>query len=273
MNQSVFDRTSNEDLLEYLKQCNKFRPIDIERSYRIAISSIKYYKGDQSVRDLLVENHDLENRWYKSLENGTPDYSVYNDDYFISDVWACWVIYSRKYLLALQSPKSLHSGISIVEMMTPYLSSIVDLGCGFGYTTKGLKELFPKANVYGTNIEDTFQFKMASLDKNINIVSKIQDVKHQTDLVFASEYFEHFEKPIDHLIEVINHGKPIFLILANAFGSRSVGHFNYYYHNGEKIENSSIGRLFNKTLRDHGYQQVKTKLWNNRPAFWAKAKI
>ena len=47
-----------------------------------------------------------------------------------------------------------------------------------------------------------------------------------------------------------------------------MGHFNYYIHNGELIENKKIGRLFNKTLREANYKQLKTGFWNNRPNVW-----
>ena len=47
------------------------------------------------------------------------------------------------------------------------------------------------------------------------------------DLVFASDYFEHFESPIKHLNEVLK-VNPKLIVVANSFGSVSVGHFNIY---------------------------------------------
>ncbi len=273
-NRSIFDHTSESDLLDYLRLVSKFRPsLDIESAKKIAIASIRYYKGDAKMRDFLVSGHTLELRWYESLVKCRPDYSVYDDDFFVSDVWACWIVYSRKYLLALDSNKSLSTNKSIVDVMSPNISSVVDLGCGFGYTTAGLKELFPAAKVFGTNIAETFQFKVArevGKHRGFEIVPDISSIKGSTDLVFASEYFEHIQRPIEHLIDVINHGKPKAFILANSFGSRSVGHFNTFLHGRERIPNKSVGRAFGKTLRYAGYELIKTNLWNNRPSLWIR---
>lgn len=270
---SIFSRVKDKDLAEYLNLCNTFRPMDFKEAYRIAQASIRYYKGDEKMRDVLVAGHTLENRWYASLEAGTPDYSVYDDDFFISDVWACWITYSRKYLLSLIAGGMLTDGGSIQQMIAPHVKSVVDLGCGFGYTTAGLKELFPAATVYGTNIEGTLQFKVGSYvgkGAGFTIVPEIKVIEGGTDLVFASEYFEHIQRPIDHLNEVLTVGRPKYLILANAFGSRSVGHFNEYLVGNGAVSNKLIGRMFNGVLRDAGYTLAKTKLWNNRPSFWVR---
>lgn len=273
MTRSIFSRTKDQDLAEYLNLCNTFRPMDFKTAYRTALASIRYYKGDEKMRDMLVAGHTLENRWYASLEAGTPDYSVYDDDFFISDVWACWITYSRKYLLSLIAGGMLTDGGSIQQMIAPHVTSVVDLGCGFGYTTAGLKELFPAASVYGTNIEGTLQFKVGSYvgkGAGFTIVPEIKAIDGGTDLVFASEYFEHIQRPIDHLNEVLVVGRPKYLILANAFGSRSVGHFNEYLVGDGAVSNKLIGRMFNGVLRDAGYSLAKTKLWNNRPSFWVR---
>ena len=92
----------------------------------------------------------------------------------------------------------------------------------------------------------------------------------EADLIFASEYFEHVSDPINHLNHIINNVKPRSFIIANAFGSKSIGHFDEYEANGDKVSNKAIGRLFNKSLREAGYQMMKTKLWNNRPSIWVR---
>lgn len=269
---SVFSKIKPSDLVEYLTLCKKYRPsFDVENATQIALASIKYYRGNEALREVLREGHALEKRWYDSLQKGKPDYSVYDDDYFISDVWSCWVLYSRKYLLAMTSPKALSTGQTPVSFISA--RSVIDLGCGFGYTTAALKELFPKANVFATNIEGTLQFKVAfEVGKRAGFIVRpnIAAVGAQTDLVFASEYFEHIEDPIAHLEEILRVGRPRFLLLANAFGATAVGHFDVYKHGVQLVPGKQMGRLFNKTLRAHGYEQVKTNFWNNRPAFWAK---
>jgi SAM-dependent methyltransferase len=270
---SIFDRTGDTDLRDYLKLCSAFQPIDIDEAQRLTLTAMRYYKGDLKLRDILVTGQELEKNWYASLEKGKPDYSVYGHDFFIGEIWTCWIIYSRKYLLALKSNKVLGNDKSIVEVISPKIATAVDLGCGFGYTTAGLKELFPAATVYGTNLPDTLQFKVATaigVQRSFTIVPDISHIKTNIDLVFASEYFEHIQRPVEHLLKIIHHGKPRVFILANSFGSRSVGHFTNFLHGNATISNKLVGRLFNKTLRENGFKAVRTKLWNNRPSIWLR---
>lgn len=188
----------------------------------------------------------LENKWYKSLEDGQPDYSVYDDDYYFCDLWSCWSIYSRKYLRAIHK-------LNLIQEA----ESIVDLGCGISITTASLKELYPSAKVYGTNIEGTKQFKFGKhmAEKyNFTIVPDISYID-TIDVVFASEYFEHIERPIEHLIEIITRLKPKQFILANAFNTRSLGHFLEYKNLDEIILQKDISKMFLAALKSHGYKK------------------
>jgi hypothetical protein len=91
------------------------------------------------------------------------------------------------------------------------------------------------------------------------------------DLVFASEYFEHFEEPIAHLVEVVELTRPRALLIANAFSAKSIGHFDEYVVDGRRVSGDVVGRRFNDTLRRIGYSKIETRLWNNRPAYWKRA--
>ena len=97
------------------------------------------------------------------------------------------------------------------------------------------------------------------------------DLKYiqQADLIFASEYFEHFYKPVDHLREVLSLN-PKALIIANAFGTISLGHFIEYEYNGKLYSGKEISKIFNYELIKNGYRKIKTHLWNNRPNYWKK---
>jgi len=273
---SILKEGSKEALARYINFCSAYTDIDKDKAYNLAIHAMKYYNGDSGARANLRHFQELENRWYASLEANNPDYSVYDDKYFLSDLWACWCIYSRKYLLSIMSDKSLFNQ-SIVKYMTSQcqnkIEKVVDLGCGFGYTTAGLKEIFPVSDVYGTNIDTSVQFKVGTeLSKkyNFSLVSDIHKVGKGVDLIFASEYFEHWEKPIDHLIEVVQASNPRFFLIANAFGTTSLGHFNKYKYNNCLYDGKAISKMFNITLKRLGYIKLKTKLWNNRPSFWQK---
>ncbi len=254
----ILNKFKTDDLTTYLEFCKKFIDFDVEEASSIATNTIKYYKGSKSNRDLLRYGQEIENKWYQSLEEGTPDYDLYNDNYFVIEIWSCWVVYSRRYIKLLK-------GLEL-----PKINSVIDLGNGIGYTTGALKQVFKDADVYGTNMEGTLQFDIASkLGEDWNF-KMLPEPNIQSDLIFASEYFEHIEEPIKHLQNVLDVCKPKALVIANSFGSKSMGHFDEYIYNGEKIQNKKIGRLFNKTLRNNNYKQLKTGFWNNRPTVWVK---
>jgi SAM-dependent methyltransferase len=269
---SIFDKYKKESLTDYLNVCNMFADIDMETDHNIALNTIKYYRGNKSLRNELRSFQELEAKWYRSLDNKNPDYSLYDDKFFLFDAWACWVIYSRKYLRTINAPNSLFNK-SIVSDIGP-VKSVIDLGCGFGYTTAALKELFPDAVVIGTNLETSIQYKVASFFTSPYHYSLLSDFHSldKVDLVFASEYFEHFEEPISHLKDVIKTLNPDYLIIANAFNTISIGHFREYKHEDISMDGRKINRAFNKCLRDHHYEKVKTKCWNNRPTYWRKIK-
>jgi SAM-dependent methyltransferase len=215
---------------------------------------------------------ELEARWYESLEAGTPDYSVYDDAYFISDIWACWVHYSRKYLTAIKSPKSL-ADKSIVDDMRD-VAVVADLGCGFGYTTAALKELFPSATVFGTNFGGGRQWRLASMfgeQYGFSMFPSVEEFGKPVDLIFASEYFEHIEDAISHVASIVESASPRYMVTANAFGTTSVGHFIKYRCGGGYCDGKTASRLFNEAMGSFGYENIETNCWNGRPAYWSRA--
>lgn len=220
---------------------------------------------------MLVSQQSLEKRWYDSLRNGMPDYAIYADDYFVADAWACWVVYSRATLRAVSSRCILQDGTELLAMLRRKTNSLVDLGCGIGYTTAMLAELFPGATVFGTNLEQTLQYdvaKQVGRIRNFTMIPSLEAAGRQIDLVVASEYFEHFERPIEHLAHILTVGKPLALIIVNSFGAHSIGHFDVYIDGNETISCTQIGRRFNAMLRRQGYRKIETGFWNNRPAVW-----
>lgn len=220
---------------------------------------------------------DMFDSWYASLERGAPDFSVYDSQRYLADTFACWAIYSRKYLLLLQKPSALHPhGIArdIGDAGT-----VVDLGCGLGFSTAGLSQLFSAAAVVGTNVPDSLQTRVAKRVADpsgtgqpaFRVVSELSEVRGPVSLAFASEYFEHFADPIGHLRDVIREIDPASFLIANTFGSDSIGHFNTYLVNGKAVAGGQTSRAFGKELRARGYRKVKTCLWNSRPTYWRRA--
>ena len=159
------------------------------------------------------------------------------------------------------------------------VKSFVDVGCGFGYTTMALKELFPKAEAYATNFPEGCQWRLATIFSkkyNFSLHPNVKSINKQIDLIWATEYFEHIENPIEHVQEIIDVCNPKYFIIANAFGTHSIGHFDNYKVKNDNMNNydivpgKNISRLFDKHLKLQGFTKVKTKCWNNRPTYWKK---
>ena len=241
---------------DFLKDYNSLFKINFEKSRKIL--------KDES----LWEN--LTAKWYETLEKkGVKEaLKIYNDDYYFIDNFNCYRTYSRHYLKQIISLDDLFSKVK----------SFVDVGCGLSYSTVALKQLFPKAKGYATNLKNTKLWKFCQImaDKSdFTLIESVDEIGHNVDLVFASEYFEYILTPINHLKDIIDKTNPKILVIANAFNTKSIGHFPHYYHTeGKKewkIPESKISRMFNKFLTSRGYVKIKTKFWNNRPVIWVKA--
>jgi SAM-dependent methyltransferase len=265
----ILARTPAESFGEFLDLCRTVPGIDVPRVREIALRSIAYYQGDASARTRARPGQELERRWYDSLRTGQPDYSVYAADIYPADLWACWVIYSRGYLRGLLSPK-LTPGGSVRDLLSP-ARRVLDLGCGFGFTTAALAQMFPGAEVLGTNLEGTPQYDLArevGHRHGFRLVPDATAAGGPADLVFASEYFEHFPAPVRHLRDILRAATPRLLVVANAFGTTSIGHFPVYSVGGSRLDGKATARAFAAELKGRGYRKLRTNLWNNRPALW-----
>ena len=266
---NILDSSPKDSFYYFLQRCNKLKGVDLQHISDVAITTIRYLNADNKTRQKLRQHQVLEQRWYSSLLAGSPDWEVYNTDYYLGELWACWIVYSRRYLLSLRSSRAIYNH-SVFEDIGE-VNSIVDLGCGFGYTTAAFTEIFPKATITGTNRIGTLQYNLAietGKQYGFTVLPDINLIKRRIDIIFASEYFEHILNPIDHLLDILQKLKPRVLLIANTFSQKSVGHFDYYKVNGSLLDGKTTSRLFNSELRNAGYIQIKTKLWNNRPAYW-----
>lgn len=267
---AAIKKISLDDFMEIVEHCPSRIKDQAEAIYQSAVESIKTHKNKEPDPAALAPFLALQDRWYGSLPN-KPDYSVYDDSFYLADIWACWVCYSRNSVKSVAA-KGMVDGKSILEL-TLDSSCIVDLGCGFGLTTAALKQVFPEHEVFGTNLESSFQYKAAehfSREFDFTLLSDFKGLKKE-GLVFASEYFEHFERPVEHLYEVIEALNPKYMVTANGFNGTAIGHFDHYKHlKADKIPARDMSRFFNKCMRHFGYEKAKTKIWNGRPAFWVK---
>lgn len=240
--------------------------VDGEGLAALARSLVGYYGSTGEEREAyragVAEILELERRWYASLAAGAPDFSIYAAEAYVADTWACWRVYSRGYLRGIERA-GLLVGLDDAK-------AVVDLGCGSGLTTAALTELFPAARVVGTNLLGTLQTRVARRLAD-RFAFDVEDGPPLGDVVFASEYFEHFEAPVDHLRDVLDATRPRALFVANAFGARSTGHFERYLVDEGPVAPRVASRAFDAELRARGYEKVATPLWNHRPTYWRRA--
>lgn len=245
----------------FLEEYNNLFKIDIEYAKKII-------KNGELFDELTEE-------WYRLLKEDRENiYTVYNHYYYFTDMFNCYKNYSRKYLRVLNSGKiDVLDNKTFVDYSKNDVKGILDIGCGCGFCCIHLKQLYKDASVNGVNIEDTYQYKFCkniSKTFNFNIFPSEKDIKEKIDLIFASDFFEHIEEPLDLLNDLINHFEPKFFVIANSFNTRSIGHFEEYKVNDEIIDQKKISRIFNKEMKKLGYEKIKTKYFNSRPDIYIK---
>lgn len=268
---SVFNKIKPSDLFELIEICKPYfkQKVDNDLLIKSSYEMVKFRHG----KNVLPKNNaiiDLEKRWYDSLKTNKPDYNVYDDPYYIADTWTCWVRYSRQSVKVLTNPTCLINK-SAKDLIGD--GTILDLGCGFGFTTLALKEVFEKSSVFGTNIETSYQYLVAkdvTKHKDISILPSFSGVKN-VNLAFASEYFEHIERPIEHLYNIVKECSPKYFVIANGFNGIAIGHFKTYKHLNNTYSSKVMSKLFLKAMRMLGYKKLESNIWNNRPSVWARA--
>lgn len=267
--ESVLNKIKDSDFAELIKRFQSLINATPEKLLKAFKEHLTAHNNNQPL-PAHTEIGRLDQRWYDSLKTNSPDFQVYEDPFYLADIWLCWKVYSRTALLALKAPNALIK-TSVVDSFRS-TKRILDLGCGFGYTSAGLRELFPAAEVIATNLETSFQFKVASDIGKEHGFHLTGDPKNagSVDLVFASEYFEHIERPIEHLHQVVSHNRPKAMIIANSFNGHAIGHFNHYKHQNDTVPNRVMSRWFNEAMRRFGYTKAETKIWNNRPSIWLR---
>lgn len=243
--------------------------IDQEKAHFILKDLIYYYGSKKSDRRKYNPFLPLEQKWYEAQDNGYADYDVYADKYYFVDLIACYWNYSRGYIRSLEK-KSFDNKSKSLKQLIPNAKNILDLGCGLGYTTIDLKKLFPNAELFGTNFTGTPQWDFCL--KNLDGIATMLDENNlpdiSADIVFASEFFEHIERPMEFIDKLFLKNSPGVLVLANSFNTKSIGHFYNYKHHEGVIPQERVSKYFNDYLRGLGYEKLKTSIWNNKPTVW-----
>jgi len=271
---SYRDKTKINNLLELIEKFQADIPISLNEAEEVIASYVRSIRTSE----VLPSYHPikkLERKWYDSLLGEEPNYSVYADPYYVCEAWACWALYSNKSIKALNKDNALINR-SVIDLIHK-AKIVVDAGCGIGYSTAFLKELLPDSHVIGTNLPGTLQYRIANEiadEAGFEMATGLENLG-PVDVVFASEYFEHFQHPFRHVLEIIEQNRPEYIITINSFTGIAIGHFPIYlFTRGlgltDTIPNKAAGRTFGRVMRNAGYAKLKTKIWNDRPSIWQK---
>ena len=256
--EEIFSQIHKQDFKSLLNLSHEYdKSIDVDKLF------LDYCTGDEELIKVYRE-------WERSVSRGRPNFALYGRGVYMNEAFHCWKLYSRRYLLLLKK----YLASPECAMNTDAVKTVLDLGCGCGYTTIGLSSIFPNAHIYGTNLSGTLQYKIAEdITKdfpNCTICDESHnaDLPASPDLVFASEFFEHLSEPLVLLDELVNKYRPKYIVFANTFTKMSLGHFEQYYHGNKIYTGKEMSREFVKRLRSYGYAKVPTKFFNNRPSIY-----
>jgi SAM-dependent methyltransferase len=256
--EDIFNQTSKEDFLSLLQLAHSFdTSIDVDKLFN------DYINDNVELKSVYAE-------WEKSVQCGKPNFALYGRDVYMNEAFIRWKLYSRRYLRLLR--KYLTKPHCVLN--PEYVKTVLDLGCGCGYTTLGLSSIFPNAHIYGTNLSGTLQYKIAEYmckavpNCTICDESHNADLPESPDLVFASEFFEHLDHPLVLLEAIVSKYRPKYFVFANTFTKMSLGHFEQYYDGNRVFTGKEMSREFTRRLKKLGYIKVYTKFYNNRPSIY-----
>jgi 2-polyprenyl-3-methyl-5-hydroxy-6-metoxy-1,4-benzoquinol methylase len=214
----------------------------------------------------VFEEKELDNWWYDNYK----DFSRYSTWHYLYAGLNCFDNYSK------------HSAFYAHQYLgDKQIKSIVDVGAGIGLSTMLLAELFPKAKVYYNNISPSLQHSFfeshkfyrtncSGLSENDPaFITEEQMVQHGPfDMLFASEYFEHFEQPMLQTKFLFDNVGFKYLVVNNSFNVKAYGHFNEYECSG-KLTPKQMSKLWLGYARCD-YKEMEVKCWNGRPKIFEK---
>jgi SAM-dependent methyltransferase len=262
---SLLDMSKRAGFDRYVELCTAYPDVDRDDLIAQMHDAFALHSVERSSR---TSNTSLQRTWYESLERGDPDYSIYDDPRYLADLWECWINSSRDYLSEAARKTSLGSRSMIASLA--FVRSVVDLGCGIGFSTAALASLFPYATIIGTNLPGR-QLDIAAkiaTSPRVRFVTDLGEIPRPVDLVFGSEYFEHFPAPVAHLRDVVDALTPSALLTASTFTIPAVGHFHTYRVDGRDLSGAAVSRAFSSALTGLGYQRIRANVWNDRPQLW-----
>jgi hypothetical protein len=212
------------------------------------------------------KTYQLVQRFSEKITESVP--ANYSSLDYLFESFVSYIRYSRMYLQRIYHFRNnmyCPDNRTILNEIFNKITHIVDLGCGCGYSTQGLQEIFPAANVIGTNLPGYQTDFATTLGVKVVTNDNLLVGKNSSVLTFASEYFEHFKEPITHLQEIIEKLHPKIMLVANSFSSHAIGHFDYYTIDKQQYSKDTVARLFSKEMRSLGYKFIEVGFYNRRP--------
>lgn len=213
---------------------------------------------------MAFEEKELDNWWYDNY----LDFSRYKSYHYLYAGLNCFdrfskpcAIYAKQYL----DDKD--------------IKTIVDVGAGIGLSTMMLAELFPEARVYYNNITPSLQADFFEAHKHYcsaqNVPQAITEkdmMQHGPfDMLFASEYFEHFEDPMKQTVFLLDQVGFKQLVINNSFNVKAYGHFKEFRVSTEvePLVPKKMSKLWLRFVRAL-YDEMEVKCWNGRPKIFEK---
>jgi len=216
---------------------------------------------------LTFEEKELDNWWYDHYK----DFSRYTSWHYLYAGLNCFDRFSK--------PCAFYANQYLGDKK---IRSIVDVGAGIGLSTMLLAELFPSAKVYYNNITPSLQAEFFEAHKDYHAPnnkesSRIQSVTEKEmmqygpfDMLFASEYFEHFEEPMKQTEFLLNQVGFKHLVINNSFNVKAYGHFNEFKYNEIlTMQPKQMSKLWLRSIRAF-YDEMEVKCWNGRPKIFEK---
>lgn len=249
------------------------RPVDrkaLRAEAQTRIRELRHAWVDPDRRTALVA---LEQRWRASVEAGQPDETVYADDAYLAEAWACWANLSRRYLVNLVRPSMLPPHGAARDLGP--VRRVVDLGCDAGLTTASLACLFPRASVVGVGRPATPAGRIAAelgTRAGFRVVATPTEAADllggPADLAFSAEYFTRVPRPAEAFSEVVSALRPRALVQSCSFTARAVGHYPAYDFDGAALGGSDAAAALTAEIMRRGYRRVPFGARDGRPAYW-----
>jgi len=154
---------------------------------------------------------------------------------------------------------------------------VLDLGAGIGASTRLLAELTGLRTIFHVYNKQSAQRRVAQvlLDGETEEIVTFDEVHAaiSTDAraIMAFELFEHLHQPVAVAESLTMNTRVEVICCANSFTQAGdLGHWREYIVNGERIPRKSMGRVFNRVMRDMGWTLEDTGFYNGRPNIWTR---